>query len=187
MWLHLHRGLWRYNQAGGRSKCCCMVVNFCSLSAYEVDQGLSFIPSTVTVYNIKLHLRHFRVWGLREFDIHMSVHRKYNSTLQPRRCNVSWYIYFYRHSTCFRRFLRPSSGAHNCTYSLRYCQPIMLLAAVVDEMELRSISSCRASVEINTGWHKKTGTFEKPNKNWRNPMKKIYWQKLNHYNLKGKL
>ena len=30
-----------------------------------------------------------------------------------------------------------------------------------------------------TGWHKKTGTFEKPNKNWRNPRKKIYWQKLN--------
>ena len=32
-------------------------------------------------------------------------------------------------STCFRRFLRPSSGAHNCTYSCRYCQPIQLLAA----------------------------------------------------------
>ena len=30
---------------------------------------------------------------------------------------------------------------------------------------------------------KKMGTFEKPNKNWRNPRKKIYWQKLNHYNL----
>jgi len=25
-------------------------------------------------------------------------------------------------STCFRRFLRPSSGAQNCTYSARYCQ-----------------------------------------------------------------
>jgi len=25
-------------------------------------------------------------------------------------------------STCFRRFLRPSSGAQNCTYSVRYCQ-----------------------------------------------------------------
>jgi hypothetical protein len=25
-------------------------------------------------------------------------------------------------STCFRRFLRPSSGAQNCTYILRYCQ-----------------------------------------------------------------
>ena len=25
-----------------------------------------------------------------------------------------------RHSTCFRRFFRPSSGAQNCTYSVRY-------------------------------------------------------------------
>ena len=25
-----------------------------------------------------------------------------------------------RHSTCFRRFSRPSSGAQNCTYSVRY-------------------------------------------------------------------
>ena len=30
----------------------------------------------------------------------------------------------------------PSSGAHNCTYSFRYCQPILLLAATVGEMEL---------------------------------------------------
>jgi hypothetical protein len=25
-------------------------------------------------------------------------------------------------STCFRRYLRPSSGTQNCTYSVRYCQ-----------------------------------------------------------------
>jgi hypothetical protein len=25
-------------------------------------------------------------------------------------------------STCFRQFLRPSSGVQNCTYSVRYCQ-----------------------------------------------------------------
>jgi hypothetical protein len=38
-------------------------------------------------------------------------------------------------STCFRVFLRPSSGAQNCTYSVRYCQPIRLPAAIVAEME----------------------------------------------------
>jgi len=27
-------------------------------------------------------------------------------------------------------------------------------------------------MKVCTGWHKKTGTFEKPNKNWRNPRKK---------------
>jgi len=26
---------------------------------------------------------------------------------------------------------------------------------------------------VDTEWHKKTGTFEKPNKNWRNQRKKI--------------
>jgi hypothetical protein len=46
------------------------------------------------------------------------------------------FIYFYRRSTCFRRIPRPSSGAHNCTYSFRYCQPILLLAATVEEMAL---------------------------------------------------
>ena len=59
-----------------------------------------------------------------------------NSKLQPTRCNVSWFIYFYRRSTCFRRFLRPSSGAHKCTCSFMYCQPILLLAATMEEMEL---------------------------------------------------
>jgi len=40
-----------------------------------------------------------------------------------------------------------SSGAHNCTYSFRYCQPILLLAATVEEMELNrgSISSTVAA------------------------------------------
>ena len=27
-------------------------------------------------------------------------------------------------------------------------------------------------LRFSTGWHKKTGTIEKPNKNWRNPQKK---------------
>ena len=43
--------------------------------------------------------------------------------------------------------------------------------------------ACKVNQTFNTEWHKKKGTFEKPNKNWRNPRKKIYWQKLNHYNL----
>jgi len=70
--------------------------------------------------------KYFRaVYVIGRFDIHRSVHRKYNSKLQPTRCNVSWFIYFYRRATSFRWFLCPSSGAHNCTYSLRYCQPTL--------------------------------------------------------------
>jgi len=45
-------------------------------------------------------------------------------------------------STCFGQFLCPSSWVFHCTHS------------------------------NGTGWHKKMGTFEKPNKNWRNPRKK---------------
>jgi hypothetical protein len=33
----------------------------------------------------------------------------------------------------FQRFLRPSSEAHNCTYSFRYCQTTLLLAALPRE------------------------------------------------------
>jgi hypothetical protein len=50
------------------------------------------------------------------------------------------FISFYRRSTCFRRFLRPLSGAHNCTCNFRYCQPILLLAATVEEMVAASSS-----------------------------------------------
>jgi len=37
------------------------------------------------------------------------------------------------------QFLIPSSGAHNSIHSFWYCQPMLLLAAVVDEMELHLI------------------------------------------------
>ena len=46
-----------------------------------------------------------------------------------------------------------------------------------------AVATTYCTVTANTEWHKNTGTFEKPNKKWRNPRKKIYWQKLNHYNL----
>jgi hypothetical protein len=71
---------------------------------------------------------------------HIALICSYNFKLQPTRCNVFLFIYFYRHSTCFRRFLRPSSGADNCRYRFRYCQPILLLAATVEEMEVPSPS-----------------------------------------------
>ena len=42
------------------------------------------------------------------------------------------FIYFYRRSTCFRRFLRPSSGAHNSGW-----------------WAVETPETCRASVKIN--------------------------------------
>ena len=107
-------------------------------------------------------------------DIHMSVHRKYNSELQQTRRNVSWFIYFYRRSTCFRWFLRPSSGAHNCTYSFEYYQPILLLAAIVGYMELRSIS-CTLAASSSIGWQylKLYVHFYAPDDGRRNRLKHV--------------
>jgi len=57
------------------------------------------------------------------YDVHMSVHRKYISKVQPKRCKVFLYLFISINcSTCFRLFHRPSSGTKNCTYSVRYCQ-----------------------------------------------------------------
>jgi len=72
---------------------------------------------------------------VRAFDIHLSVHRNIITNYSQQDVTSLEFIYFYKRSTCFRRFLCPSSGAHNCTYSFRYCQPILLLAATVDGME----------------------------------------------------
>ena len=42
-----------------------------------------------------------------------------------------------KRSTCFRRFLCPSSGAQNCIYSIGYfVKPLLLPATVVEEMVL---------------------------------------------------
>jgi len=54
------------------------------------------------------------------------------------------FIYFYRRCTCFRLFLHPSSGAHNCTYSFRYCQLMYSWWWAEEPPE-----TCRASVKIN--------------------------------------
>ena len=72
---------------------------------------------------------------LGDLDIRMSVHRKIITTYSQQESTFLEFNYFYRRSTCCRRFLHPSSGAHNCTNSFKYCQPI-LLPAEEEEMEL---------------------------------------------------
>jgi len=57
-------------------------------------------------------------------------------------------IYFYRCSTCFRQFLRSSSGAHNCTYSFRYCQAVCIVICSWWWAE-EPPETCRVSVKIN--------------------------------------
>jgi len=36
-------------------------------------------------------------------------------------------------STCFGRCFHPSSGAHDCIYSLWYCPPVLLPAGVMND------------------------------------------------------
>ena len=57
----------------------------------------------------------------------MFVHRWYNFKYNQKDATILIYL-FLKRSTCFRRLLRPSSGAHNCTHSFRYCQPVLLHA-----------------------------------------------------------
>jgi hypothetical protein len=58
-------------------------------------------------------------------DICMSLHHNIITDYSQQDAMVLEFIYFYRCCTCFRWFLRPSSGAHNCTYDLsivnQYC------------------------------------------------------------------
>jgi hypothetical protein len=73
-------------------------------------------------------LMHTSNKNIQIFDIHISVHRNIITNYNQQDATFLEIIYFYRRSTGFMRFLRPSSGAHNCTYSFRRCQPILLLA-----------------------------------------------------------
>jgi hypothetical protein len=55
-----------------------------------------------------------------------------------------------RHSTCFRRFFLPSSGAQNCTYSVRYLSDryCCLLLACGSSNGLTNTWRCMCSFEL---------------------------------------
>jgi len=68
------------------------------------------------------------------FDIHMSVHRNIIPNYSQQDATFLEFI-----STDALHISGSSSThhrGHNCTYSFRYCQPILLLAATMDKMEL---------------------------------------------------
>ena len=47
-------------------------------------------------------------------------------------------LYYSQCSTCFRWFLRPSSGAQNCTHSIGYMSSLLAATASVGELEVPS-------------------------------------------------
>ena len=63
-----------------------------------------------------------------------------STTNKMQRCTI--YLFFVICSTCFRLFLRPSSEAKNCIYSIGYFVKILLLpATVVEKLERNSNTS----------------------------------------------
>jgi len=51
-------------------------------------------------------------------DIHVSVYRWYDFNFDYNQQDATNLMYlFVNRTTCFGRFLRPSSGAHNCIHS----------------------------------------------------------------------
>ena len=76
--------------------------------------------------------------------------------LQPARCNYFW-LFISKTLYMFRAVPPPNIRAQNRKHGFRYCQPILLLASVVAEMELTSdfqASSISATILVSssTGW-----------------------------------
>ena len=72
------------------------------------------------------------------FDICLTVHHWHKWHRQPTRCNNKGLLIVSISSKYFGRWFRPSSGARDCVYSLRYNAPTMLPAGSLEEEELRS-------------------------------------------------
>ena len=78
------------------------------------------------------------------FDVHGSVQHKCISKYNQQDATLHNLFISVKCCTCFRRFLRPSSGALNCIYSIGYfVKPLLPPATVVEEMELTVASNSK--------------------------------------------
>ena len=66
-------------------------------------------------FSINLHGTSLEVYGDVIFDIHMTVHHVKFLIIKPTRCTNFSNLFLEWNSTCFRQFLRPSSGVFHCT------------------------------------------------------------------------
>jgi hypothetical protein len=95
-----------------------------------------------------------------EFDVHWSVYRKrvFNYNQQDASLHSLSFISVKR-STCFWRFLHPSSGAQNCLCGIEYfVKPLLLPATVVKDMEFPSHIQFWAPVD---GWRNRPKHVER--------------------------
>ena len=71
-------------------------------------------------------------------DVHGSVHRKRIFKYNQQDATLHNLFIFVKFSTRVGRFLRPSSRAQNCIYSIGYfVKPLLIGATAVEEMELQ--------------------------------------------------
>ena len=98
----------------------------------------------VSWFPLQLLSEKFLILRIIQRDI---INNNFNFNYNQQDAAILIYL-FLKSSTCFRRSLRPSSGANNCTHSFRYCQPVLLPVGMVAEMELTSVSSISATNKI---------------------------------------
>ena len=141
----------------------------------------------------KADKREWRVWGLKESE-ECRAHKEGSNQIPQEPSKNKNPIGYVRETKAVLR-LKPPPSPHPPVAQLldgwvaqagsKPCSKYKRLEGL-KSIYYNSITfflTFRGPCIISTEWQKKTGTFEKPNKNWRNPRKKIYWQKLNHYNL----
>ena len=68
-----------------------------------------------------------------EWDLYVTVHRDKFLIIQPNRCTNFSNLFLERKSTCFGKFLCPSSGVFHCTHSNGTCHTGLLTACKQDQ------------------------------------------------------
>ena len=104
-------------------------------------------PSSLLSYNIPSYFF---------FNFHGTVLRFYVFKPNQQDATLHNFIYYYKCSTCFRRFLCPSSGAQNCIHSMVYMSsfycflPLAHASLVSWWWAEEPPETCRAFIVINT-------------------------------------
>jgi hypothetical protein len=98
-------------------------------------------------------------------EVLMTLNMKHFTFMGPRIVNVFKYnqqdatlhngIYYYKCSTCFRRFLYPSSGAQNCIHSIWYCQAFSASYRYCgwDGTSFHVLLHTQTRLKLHTTWH----------------------------------
>jgi hypothetical protein len=78
-----------------------------------------------------------------QFHSEKSVHLQFIIKMQPTRCYVSQFFISLKCCTCFRGYLRPSSGAQTVHKASGICQTLLQPAAIMVGIELVSFSEVK--------------------------------------------